>query len=264
MARRKKREEEHTDERWLITYADVLTLMFVLFMVLFSISVVNTSKFEMLKETLHTAFSAGITDGGDSVLNEMAKTAGLDVPAGSMIAPVVPSAGGTDTAAETAQALETRQLEAAKRAIDATVERAGLDTSVDTHIDQRGLWVRLATDGVLFDSGSAALRQEGADLLDPISITLRRLPNPVRVEGHTDSNPISTAIYASNWELSGGRAAAVVRRLAGNGMPGGRLELSGFGDTRPISTNDTAAGRAANRRVVVLVQRIQSAGAVSP
>jgi chemotaxis protein MotB len=86
----------------------------------------------------------------------------------------------------------------------------------------------------------------------------------VRVEGHTDSNPISTAVYASNWELSGGRAAAVVRRLASNGMPGGRLELSGFGDTRPISTNDTAAGRAANRRVVVLVQRVQGTAAVTP
>jgi chemotaxis protein MotB len=264
MARRKKHEEEHADERWLITYADVLTLMFVLFMVLFSISVVNTSKFEMLKQTLQTAFSSGITDGGESVLNEMAKTAGLDVPAGSMIAPVVPTAGGVDAATETARALENRQLEAAKRAIDATVERAGLKTSVTTRIDQRGLWVRLATDGVLFDSGSAALRQDGADLLDPISITLKRLPNPVRVEGHTDSNPISTATYASNWELSGGRAAAVVRRLASNGMPGGRLELSGFGDTRPISTNDTAAGRAANRRVVVLVQRVQGGEAVTP
>jgi chemotaxis protein MotB len=258
MARRKKEHhEEHADERWLITYADVLTLMFVLFMVLFSISVVNTSKFEELKQTLKEAFSGGVTDGGESVLNEMAKTAGLDMPAGATIAPIMPSQTGGDAAAQTAQALENRQLEAAQRAIDASVDRAGLEKSVTTRIDQRGLWVRLATDGVLFDSGSAALRPDGARLLDPIAASLTKLPNPIRVEGHTDSNPIHTSVYASNWELSGGRAAAVVRNLIGNGMPDGRLEVSGFADTRPISTNDTAAGRAANRRVVVLVQRVQ-------
>jgi len=136
MARRKKEHhEEHADERWLITYADVLTLMFVLFMVLFSISVVNTSKFEELKQTLKEAFSGGVTDGGESVLNEMAKTAGLDMPAGATIAPIMPSQTGGDAAAQTAQALENRQLEAAQRAIDASVDRAGLEKSVTTRID---------------------------------------------------------------------------------------------------------------------------------
>lgn len=261
--RRKENHDEHPDERWLVTYADVLTLMFVLFMVMFSISIVNTSKFEVLKDTLQDAFSAGITDGGTSVLNEMAQTAGLDVPAGATIAPMMPSQAGA-AGADAAEALENSQLEAARRAIDASVQRAGMDANVSTRIDQRGLWVRLQTDGVLFDSGSAALRADGARLLVPISATLARLPNPVRVEGHTDSNPIATAVYPSNWELSGGRAAAVVRTLQAGGMPGGRLELSGFGDTRPISTNDSAAGRAANRRVDVLVQRIQGDGILTP
>ncbi len=266
MARRTRRrrggEGEHSDERWLITYADVLTLMFVLFMVLFSISVVNTSKFEALKETLQQAFSSGVTDGGDSVLVQMARVAGVDTPnASNAVAPTMPSAGGPASAtASTAQALETRQLEAAKRSIDDAVTRAGMSRSVTTRIDQRGLVVRLATDGVLFDSGSAALRDDGLRLLAPIAVSLRRLPNPVRVEGHTDANPIATSVYPSNWELSGGRAAAVVRRLEAGGLPRGRLEVSGFGDARPIATNDTAAGRAANRRVDVLVQRIQDAG----
>ena len=265
MARRRGREhhDEHPDERWLVTYADVLTLMFVLFMVMFSISVVNTSKFEVLKETLQDAFSAGVADGGTSVLNEMAQTAGVAVPEGAAIAVATPAAGA-DAGAQAAEALENAQLEAARRAIDAAVARAGMSDSVTTRIDRRGLWVRLQTDGVLFDSGSAALRAEGARLLVPISATLAKLPNPVRVEGHTDSNPIATAVYASNWELSGGRAAAVVRTVQAGGVPGGRLELSGFGDTRPISPNDTAAGRAANRRVEVLVQRIQGDGTLTP
>lgn len=261
-SRRGKREEGHVDERWLITYADVLTLMFVLFMVLFSISVVNTSKFEALKQTLQQAFSSGIADGGDSVLTDMARQAGVEAPdVSATVAPANPSTGGRASAqVSAAVALETKQLEAAKRAIDAAVERAGMQGSVSTQIDQRGLHVRLATDGVLFDSGSAALRIEGQRLLVPIAAALRGLPNPVRVEGHTDSNPIATAVYASNWELSGGRAAAVVRRLEAGRVPGTRLEVSGFGDTRPISTNDTAAGRAANRRVDVLVQRTQGVG----
>lgn len=266
MARRTRRrrgeEGEHSDERWLITYADVLTLMFVLFMVLFSMSVVNTSKFEALKETLQQAFSSGVTDGGDSVLTQMARLAGVDSPSASnAVAPAMPSSGGPAQAVtSTAEALETRQLEAAKRSIDAAVTRAGMRDSVSTRIDQRGLVVRLATDGVLFDSGSAALRPDGLRLLAPIATALRRLPNPVRVEGHTDSNPIATAVYPSNWELSGGRAAAVVRRLERGGLPSGRLEVSGFGDARPIASNDTVAGRAANRRVDVLVQRIQGPG----
>lgn len=268
MARRRKKggEGEHADERWLITYADVLTLMFVLFMVLFSISVVNTSKFEMLKQTLQEAFSGGVVDGGTSVLTEMARQAGIEAPQSSAtVAPAFPTAGGSSGAqTSSAAALETRQLEAAKRAIDGAVERAGMKANVTTTIDQRGLHVRLATDGVLFDSGSAVVRPEGERLLVPIVGALRRLPNPVLVEGHTDSNPIATATYPSNWELSGGRASAVVRRLEAGGIPGGRLEFSGFGQTRPISTNETAAGRAANRRVDVLVQRTQGTGVAIP
>jgi chemotaxis protein MotB len=263
MARPKKsHEDEHPDERWLITYADLLTLMFVLFMVLFSISVVNTGKFDQLKEALQDSFSAGVNEGGVGILDQAPATPGLDATSGSMVAPVMASAGSGGTVADqTARALESTQLAAAKRAIDGAVADAGLTASVSTRVDQRGLWLRLQTDGVLFDSGSAVLRPEGERLLGPVAATVRQLPNPVRVEGHTDSKPIATAVYPSNWELSGGRAAAVVRTLEGGGVPGGRLEVSGFGETRPISTNDTVAGRAANRRVDVLVQRIQGAGA---
>lgn len=263
MARRKKgHDDEHPDERWLITYADLLTLMFVLFMVLFSMSVVNTGKFDALKEALQDSLSGGVTDGGAGVMSQVSATPGLEATAGTMVAPVLPTAGsGADAATQSAQALENAQLEAAKRAIDAAVADAGLTASVSSRIDQRGLWVRLQTDGVLFDSGSAALRAEGERLLTPVSATLRRLPNPVRVEGHTDSVPIATSIFPSNWELSGARAAAVVRKLERGGLPGSRLEVSGFGESQPISTNDTAAGRAANRRVDVLVKRLQGVAA---
>lgn len=265
--RRKKRVEEHPDERWLVTYADVLTLMFVLFMVLFSISVVNTSKFDLLKKTLQDAFSSGLVSGGQSVLPKVEGPTVAPVidQLSSRIAPQVPTIGGINLgAASPEQALETRQLQAAERAINAKVDAAGLKQAVTTTVNERGLTVRLQTDGVLFDSGSAALRPEGARILAPIAASLRKLPNPIRVEGFTDSNPISTAQFPSNWELSGARASAVLRTFDGAGIPAARLQFSGFGDTRPAASNSSAQGRAQNRRIEVLVLRLQGAPGQPP
>ena len=266
MARKKRRHEEHPDERWLITYADVLTLMFVLFMVLFSISVVNTAKFDMLKQTLQDAFNSGLAQGGESVLES---NPGAPAPAVStelgQIAPQVPSLQGlgpTDATPE--QALESGQLEAARKAIDAKLDTAGVGGRVSTSVNERGLAIRLETDGVLFTPGSAALQPAGARIIAPIAASLKALPNPVRVEGHTDSTPIATGQFPSNWELSGARAAAVVRTMIGEGIPGGRLQASGFADTKPVGDNGSAAGRAMNRRVEILVLRMQGAPSQSP
>lgn len=266
MAKRKQRHEEHPDERWLITYADVLTLMFVLFMVLFSISVVNTAKFDMLKQTLQDAFNSGLAAGGSSVLET---NPGTPAPAVTtqivQIAPEVPSIQGLSVRdASPAQILESSQLEAVRKAIEQGLAREGVGGKVSTSVNERGLAVRLETDGVLFAPGSAALQPTGARIVGPIAASLKTLPNPVRVEGHTDSNPIATAIFPSNWELSGARASAVVRTMIGAGVPKGRLQASGFADTKPIGDNGAAAGRSLNRRVEILVLRIQGAPSQSP
>jgi chemotaxis protein MotB len=261
VARRKQRHEEHPDERWLVTYADVLTLMYVLFMVLFSISVVNTSKFEVLKESLSDAFNSGLAAGGAGLVQSTPGTPSpvISTPA-SRIAPELPSVGGISIAeASPGQILETSQLEAAERAIQERLEQAGLSDRVSLSVTERGLGVRLETDGVLFDSGQAVLRPEGARLLAPIAASLRGLPNPIRVEGHTDDTPIATDRFPSNWDLSAIRASAVVRTLIGDRIPDGRLQATGFGDTRPVADNATAAGRADNRRVEIFVLRLQGA-----
>jgi chemotaxis protein MotB len=266
VAKRKQRHEEHPDERWLITYADVLTLMFVLFMVLFSISVVNTAKFDLLKQTLQDAFNSGLANGGTSVLET---NPGVPAPAVTtqlgQIAPEVPTVAGISVSEGTAgQVLETAQLQAAQKAIDEKLDKAGLEDTVDTTVNERGLAIRLETDGVLFDPGSAALRPEGARIIAPIAASLRGLPNPVRVDGHTDSTPIATAQFPSNWELSVVRAAAVVRTIQSVGVPETRLQAAGYGETKPIGDNDTVAGRADNRRVEILVLRMQGAPDQSP
>jgi chemotaxis protein MotB len=266
MAKKKQRHEEHPDERWLITYADVLTLMFVLFMVLFSISVVNTAKFDMLKQTLQDAFNSGLAAGGSSVLET---NPGTPAPAVTtrvgQIAPEVPSIQGLSvTDASPEQVLESSQLQAAQREIESALDDAGVGGKVSTSVNERGLAIRLETDGVLFTPGSAALQAAGAKIIAPIARSLKPLPNPVRVEGHTDSTPIATAAFPSNWELSGARASAVVRTMIASGVPAGRLQASCYADTRPIGDNEVAAGRAMNRRVEILVLRMQGAPSQSP
>ncbi len=260
MAKRKQHHEEHPDERWLITYADLLTLMFVLFMVLFSVASVNTSKFELLKDSLAKAFSiTNFGGGGAAVLPEQSSTQASPMANGFQnISPQMNPASSPSnlTNSTPAQALESAQLSKAKDQIDAAAAKAGLSDRIRTQVDARGLNVRLLTDDVLFDSGSATLRPEAGALLDPVAAALRRLPNPVRVEGHTDSNPISTSTFPSNWELSGGRASAVVRYFVGRGVPAGRIEMVGYGDNKPIGSNATDTGRQHNRRVEVVVQRL--------
>ena len=259
MAKRKQRHEEHPDERWLITYADVLTLMFVLFMVLFSISVVNTSKFEVLKKSLQDAFNSGLTGGGTSVLEGAGSVDAspvVDTPS-SQIAPEIPFVGGINLdKASPEQLLETKQLMGAEKDVDAAVAKAGLGKSVRTVVNERGLMLRIETDGVLFDSGSAVLRPDAARIVVPLTASLVKLPNPIRVEGHTDNRPIATSQFPSNWALSGVRAAAVVQVLQNAGVPEARLQAAGFGDARPTSSNATEAGRGATRRVEILVMRL--------
>ena len=266
MAKRKQRHEEHPDERWLITYADVLTLMYVLFMVLFAISSVNTNRFELLKQSLTDAFNSGLAAGGTSVLDTVSGTPApvVDTPT-SQIAPEVPSVGGISLSdASPGQILETKQLQAAEKAIDANLKQQGLAGTVTTSVNERGLAVRIKSDGVLFDPGAAVLKPAGASIVAPIAASLKGLPNPIRVEGHTDSTPIHTAQFPSNFALSGVRAAAVVVAMQAAGIPEKRLQVAGYGDTRPVADNDTAEGRSQNRRVEILILRLQGAPGQSP
>ena len=266
MARRKAHHEDHPDERWLISYADMVTLLFCLFLVLFSISVVNTTKFELLKETLHSAFSSGVVDGGASVLPQTQKE--RPAPVGDFapgITPeLMPPTSTSLTDSQPAQALETKQLQTVKERVDRAARRAGMAQRITATVDERGLEIRLLTDGVLFDSGQALLRPEAGRLLAPIAESVRELRNPIRVEGHTDSRPIATAQFPSNFELSSARALSVVHYLRAHGVPGRRLQGAAFGEFRPRADNATDAGRAENRRIEVLVLRTNGAPGVSP
>jgi chemotaxis protein MotB len=230
-------------------------------MVLFAISSVNTSKFEALQKSLQDAFSGAILSGGKAVMasgqGEKAEKAAPQPP----IPAIQPTMALNDPQANqdsaTKAAQEQKDFEALKRRIDALARREGVSAHVQTEVRRDGLTIQLLTDKVFFASGSADLQVPAARLLDKVgAIVAAEGRHPVRVEGHTDSQPIHTGRYASNWQLSGDRAAAVVQDFAGAGVNERRMSLAGFAAARPKATNSTPAGRAANRRVDVVLTRL--------
>ncbi len=254
-------EEHENDERWLLTYADMITLLMALFMVLFAMSSVNVSKLETLQTVLQEAFSGKVLPGGESVqqsaAGESTEPPVPEPPVPSIVPPVMTPRDGKEKKADAdRRTKEQDELEALKRKIDAYARAHGLQDKIQTTIAQRGLVVRILTDRVLFDSASAEIKPAGRPLLAEISklIVIDAL-HPLVVEGHTDSQPIASELYPSNWELSGARASSVVRFLIENKVRPGRLEAAGYAHLRPIASNGDAAGRARNRRVEIVVLR---------
>ncbi len=272
--RRGHAAEHENEERWLLTYSDMITLLMALFMVLFSITSVNKSKLQVLTKSLQQAFSGEILPGGRSIQDNgggpsvhspapqppipaiQPLVANQSTPTGQLSHGTVASASAASSAAGQA-ASEQQDFEQIKQQIDHFVHTHGLQNQVQTQIDQRGLVIRLLTDKVLFDSGQADLKAGAGPLLDQVASLLRNDTggHDVMVEGHTDNIPIAGSEYPTNWELSTARAARVVRYLIGAGVPGGRLGAVGYADLHPIASNDTPDGRSLNRRVEIVLLR---------
>ncbi len=218
--RRSTRRHENVD-RWLLTYADMITLLVALFIMLYSMSAVNQEKFGALAQSMRREFQALPEQDGGKV-----------VGTGSIVDPVEQ------------QVSRLQQF----------LQEKGLQSQVRIRHEERGLVISLLSDGTLFDLGSADLKPSAKQVLDQVAEALRALPNPVLIEGHTDNLPIRTAQYPSNWELSAARAARVLRYLVQKGgIPAERLIAVGYADTRPLVPNRSPANRAQNRRVDIAV-----------
>jgi chemotaxis protein MotB len=265
--------EHDNEERWLLTYADMLTLMFALFMVLYSISSVNISKYESLQQSLKAAFSGSVLSGGRSIIQSGSESTSAHTPATAEVPSIVPLTPNipkpTQTAAQVAQQISAALADNGKanaeqqdfthlaQQLNAYAHTHGFANQVQAIIDRRGLVVRVLTDKLLFDSGSDSLQPAGLPLLGEIARLLNvDQSHPITVEGNTDNQPIHSAQFPSNWELSTDRATTVVRFLIAHGVTAERLAAAGYADLHPLASNATAAGRARNRRVDIVLNRL--------
>jgi chemotaxis protein MotB len=258
--RRKTIEEEPKHAAWAIPYGDLVTLLFAFFVVLYAVSSVNEGKYRALSSTLFTEFNGqkppgsapGSAPGALLVTRSYAGTAQSSAPDSHAIF--------ADTATVTRQqAQEIARAQAESQALDkvaADVSSAMSDLIKSNLVVVRRkgttIEVEIRTD-ILFPSGSATLSATAVDVIRKLAQTLAELPNPVRVEGHTDSQPIETTAFPSNWELSSARAASVVHLIANSGVDPARLSVIGRGQFSPTQPNTTAAGRNANRRVLISI-----------
>lgn len=235
---RKRRQEENSGggEAWLATYADLVTLLLCFFVLLFASSTLDVAKFEAFISSFQGG--AGVMPGGDKMDN-------------------LPSLSG-DSDDETDSELE--DLTTIKELIDEYSEEKGIEADIETVIEERGLLIR-SLDNVFFDSGKAEVKQEAKSMLDFIGELIKKeefSERQLRIEGHTDSDPITNISnkYPTNWELSAIRATNVLRYLTeAQGIDGNRVSTSGYGDTRPIVPNDTPTNKAINRRVDLIILR---------
>lgn len=266
---RRHHEEEHEEhenhERWLVSYADMMTLLMVLFIVMFAISQVDANKFAAVKQGLAAGFGSPVTilQGGDALLEPggavapdpvnlrgegggKSSTDTQPMPSTEQVAAVVSATTRAAVSKEAAKLLD------AQRALEKALIDSGQKNGATFRVDERGLVVTIATDDVLFPSGSAVLQTRGKRILSALAPTLAGLPNRVSIDGHTDSVPIRTVRYPSNWELSTDRAAGVLRYLAPT-IPTSRMSATGFADTRPLRDGRSRQALTANRRVEIVV-----------
>ena len=273
-------EEEHENhERWLVSYADMMTLLMVLFIVLFAISQVDQHKFAALKEGLTSGFGAtttvpisggsGIKENDGVVPEPMNMDIGLGTGTGSTgqnqhaykdaSSGKTSSAGPSQTqvsATDAAALKEVQKLDGIEKKIRAALKTKGLERDVRFKVTDRGLVVALVSDDVFFESASAQLRPRGISVLDAVAPAIRDLPNDIAVEGHANHLRLTdTSIYPTNWELSAARAAGVVRWLSGTGgLRATKLSATGYGSSRPMFPASDPRSIAFNRRVdIVLV-----------
>ncbi len=219
---RRRSETPPSHDRWLVSYADFITLLFAFFVVLFASSQSDRSKVRQVSESVQAAFR------GKDVSHSVARSAAGRTPKPSSLEP------------------SFQQL---LRDLDSEIHTGKMQVKMG----DRGLTVSLSQ-SAFFPSGEDTLDPSTFPILEKVAVCIRKLPNPIRFEGHTDSVPIHTPRYRSNWELSAARAIAVMARLQeAEQISGNRMAVSGYADTSPVDSNDSEAGRARNRRVDIVV-----------
>jgi chemotaxis protein MotB len=258
MGRRKHAEEHVNHERWLVSYADFITLLFAFFVVMYSISQVNESKYRVLSNTLTDAFNQPELQVHAIQVGETAKSNPLNFVELSAMAIRNKDGHGEKEEKNDELAEQHPEIPEQFKAISDKIEQALGDLIKQNMVTLRGNeeWLEIEMQSsLLFDSGDAALSNKALELLGQIAEILKTEKTPVRVEGFTDNVPIKSVRFPSNWELSSARAAAVVQLFIEEGLEPTQLMATGYGEFQPIAPNDTPENRTKNRRVVLMISK---------
>ncbi len=240
---RRRRMSEGVRDRWILSYADFMTLLFAFFTTMYAASTVDASKLSGVAQGLHTAFDT-------------------PVPAPLALDRVVESGGGG--VLDGGRRAIDQQIALVRTEVEAELFDAIQAGQVELNRDRRGLVISIPETGA-FPVGSADLSPALEQVMNRLALAVERLPNAIRIEGHTDDVPIHTARFASNWELSAARAIRVVDVLmARGGVPPSRLSVAGYGEYRPRVANDSAEARGRNRRVDIVILNADTGAAEEP
>lgn len=246
---RKKKENKENSERWLLTYSDLMNLLLILFILLYTMSSVNETKYAELSASL-----SGVLGSGSSI---------LDGAGGGLVGTEEGNPAATETATESPSPTDEgnqsggiytpEDMNALKGKIDQILAEYNGSGSITTNISEIGLTISFADD-IFFDSGQDQIKDNMKTALKTVSLMLAKIDNSILVEGHTDNIPINNSKFSSNWQLSSIRAANVVKYLIDEGqIDDARLSAIAYGDTRPAASNDTEEGRSRNRRINLII-----------
>lgn len=261
MSRKREHEaEKENGERWMLTYLDLITLLMIFFVVLYSMSALDAQKFAAVAESLNNALGGGTPSkielstnpAGPSLIQSGVTPSNTNVPSSGTDATNTAATNSDSNTGQGSGAAEKMSIDSIKAKLDKFAVDNGMQLTLITTSEERGLVVSIQ-ETLLFQSGSADITTGARDILSKISTILAAAPNQIKVEGHTDNLPINTAKFPSNWELSVIRSTNVVHILQNDGISPGRLSATGYGEYRPISPNDTEAGRGKNRRIDLLI-----------
>lgn len=269
MARKRKQAEPENHDRWLVSYADFITLLFAFFVVMYSMSSVNEGKYRVLSDSMTAAFtqttrSLAPIQAGDIVRSSSSVIKAIrKVPDPVNISAPIVLLNGSSTIIvdpeyqdqyqeEAASKVAAEQIDGIASDIEAEFEEMIADDNVS--VRKSPFWLEVVfNSNILFNSASAELSMDARVELGKLGELLQEYENNISVEGFTDNIPIISPIFPSNWELSSARAAAVVRLFEEYGVESARLISVGYGENRPVSDNQTTEGRANNRRVVIVI-----------
>lgn len=258
MLRKSALDEVENHERWLVSYADFITLLFAFFVVMYSVSQVNEGKYRVMSKSLEEAFVRSSPKLNPIDLGSP-PTVLVDPIKGEMetqIIPKIQDGVASDDEQGSGETDEAGRVTSPLIEIEQTL-KARLDSVIETGLIsiRRGeQWLEVdMKSGLLFQSGSANLNPSAGLLIEALGEVIQENQQKIRIRGYTDNQQIANEYFASNWELSAARAAHVVRRLQIQGINPARMAVEGFGQFQPIASNDNAAGRAQNRRVVLAI-----------